>query len=55
MNKLKENILNYAKKGSGDTTNASNEITIATNHSSNETTSTTTPQDQMILMSMALV
>ena len=31
MNKLKESILNDAKKGSGDTTNASNETTSATN------------------------
>ena len=31
MNKLKESILNNAKKGSGDTINASNETTSATN------------------------
>ena len=31
MNKLKEIILNDAKKGSGDTTNASNATTSATN------------------------
>ena len=31
MNKLKESILNDAKKGGGDTTNASNETTSATN------------------------
>ena len=36
-NKLKESILNDAKKGGGDTTNVSNETTNA----SNETTSTT--------------
>ena len=38
MNKLKEDILNDAKKGSRDTTNASNETTGATNNVSNETT-----------------
>ena len=38
MNKLKESILNDAKKGGGDTTNANNETTNA----SNETTSHTT-------------
>ena len=31
MNKLKESILNDAKKGGKDTTNASNETTSATN------------------------
>ena len=41
MNKLKESILNDLKKGSGDTTNASNETTSATNNVSNETTSVT--------------
>ena len=41
MNKLKELILNDAKKGSGDTTNASNETTSATSNASNETTSAT--------------
>ena len=41
MNKLKESILNDVKKGSGDTTNASNEATSATNTGSNETTSVT--------------
>ena len=67
MNKLKESILNDAKKGSRDTsnasnetTNASNETTSATNNASNGSTTPaistniTTPQDQMILMSMAL-
>ena len=37
MNKLKESILNDAKKGGGDTTNANNE----TANASNETTSAT--------------
>ena len=41
MNKLKEDILNNVKKGSGDTSNASNEITSATTNASNETTSAT--------------
>ena len=41
MNKLQESILNNVKKGSGDTTNASNETTSATNNSSNETNSVT--------------
>ena len=39
--KMKENILNDAKKGGGDTTNSSNETTSSTNNSSNETTSVT--------------
>ena len=38
-NKLKESILNDVKKGSRNTTNASNETTSATNNASNETTS----------------
>ena len=38
---LKENILNDAKKGGGNTTNSSNETTSATNNASNETTSVT--------------
>ena len=37
MNKLKESVLNDAKKGGGDTTNASNE----TINASNETTCAT--------------
>ena len=41
MKKMKENILNDAKKGSGDTKNSSNETTSSTNNSSNETTSVT--------------
>ena len=41
MNKLNKSILNDVKKGSGDTTNASNEATSATNNASNETTSAT--------------
>ena len=41
MNKLSKSILNDVKKGSGDTTNASNEATSATNNASNETTSVT--------------
>ena len=39
MKKMKENILNDAKKGDGDTTNSSNEINSSTNNSSNEGTS----------------
>ena len=38
MNKLKESILNDAKKDGGDTTNTSNETTSSTNNASNETT-----------------
>ena len=51
MNKLKESILNDAKKGSGDTNNASNETTSATNTtttpatSTNNTTTTTRSND----------
>ena len=41
MKKMKENILNDAKKGGGDTTNSSNETTSPTTNSSNETTSST--------------
>ena len=41
MKKIKENILNDAKKGSGDTNNSSNETTSSTNNSNNETTSIT--------------
>ena len=39
MNKLKQNILNDAKNGSGDTTNTSNETTAPATSTSNETTS----------------
>ena len=41
MNKLKESILNDAKKSGGDTINASNETTGPTSNASNETTSAT--------------
>ena len=41
MNKLKKDILNDAKKGSGDTTNTSNETTIPTTNASNEATGLT--------------
>ena len=41
MNKLKESILNDAKKGSGDTSNASNGTTNATNTTTTPATSTT--------------
>ena len=41
MNKLKESTLNDAKKGGGDTTNASNETANATN-TANSTNNTTT-------------
>ena len=41
MKKMKEHILNDAKKGSGDATNSSNEITSSTSNSSNETRSST--------------
>ena len=41
MNKLKESILNNVQKGSGDTTNASNETTSPTTNSSNESTGAT--------------
>ena len=41
INKLKESILNDTKKGSGDTTNASNETTNPTSNAKNETTSAT--------------
>ena len=42
MNKLKESILNDAKKGSRDTTNTSNETISHTTNASNGTTSRTT-------------
>ena len=42
MNKLKESILNDAKKGGGDTTNASNETTSATNTATTTTRSNDT-------------
>ena len=42
MNKLKESILNDAKKGRRDTTNTSNETTSPTTNASNKTTSPTT-------------
>ena len=53
MNKLKESILNDAKKGSGGTSNARNKTTSATNNASNETTSvtntaTTRPNDTSV-------
>ena len=41
MNKLKENILNDAKQGGGDTSNASNETTSATNTATASASSTT--------------
>ena len=41
MNKLKEDILNDAKIGSRDTSNASNETTNVNTNASNETTSPT--------------
>ena len=41
MKKMKENILNDAKKSGEDTTNSSNKTTSAANNSSNETTSVT--------------
>ena len=41
VNKLKESFLNDVEKGSGDTTNASDEATSATNNASNENTSAT--------------
>ena len=40
MNKLKESILNDARKGSGDTTNASNETISTTNTATTTATST---------------
>ena len=40
INKLKESILNDAKKGSRDTTNASNETTSTTNTTTTPATST---------------
>ena len=40
MNKLKESILNDAKKGGGDTTNPSNETTSTTNTATTPSTST---------------
>ena len=41
MNKYKESILNDVKKGSADTTNASNQTISPTTNASNETTSLT--------------
>ena len=64
VNKLKKKILNDAKKGNEDATDASNESTNASNETSgpidNGSNGTNTPatsmsQDQMILMSMALL
>ena len=40
MNKLKKSFLNDARKGSGDTTNASNETASATNTATTPATST---------------
>ena len=40
-NKLKENILNYAKQGGGDASNASNKTTSATNTATASASSTT--------------
>ena len=50
MNKLKESILNYAKKGSRDTTNASNETTntATTSATSNNNIATTRLNDTYI-------
>ena len=55
MNKLKESILNDAKKGGGDntnasneTSNASNETTSATNNATTHATSTTTTNDTYV-------
>ena len=42
MKKMKEDILNDVKKGGGDTTNSSNEITSPTKNPGNEPTSSTT-------------
>ena len=51
--KMKEDILKNVRKGSGDTTNSSNETISSTNNSSNETTSvtntaTTRPNDTYV-------
>ena len=43
MNKLKESILNDAKKGGGDNTNASNETTNTNNETTSATNTTTNP------------
>ena len=43
MNKLKKSILNDAKKGGGDTTNASNETVNASNETTCATNTATTP------------
>ena len=43
MNKLKESILNDAKKGGGDTTNASNETINGSNETTSATNTATTP------------
>ena len=48
MNKLKESILNDAKKGGGDTTNASNETASATNTATTPATSTTRSNDNYV-------
>ena len=57
MYKLKENILNDAKKGSEDTSNASNETTSATSTASTlpPALPAPPPQDPATLMSMALI
>ena len=56
MNKLKESILNDVKKGSGDTTNASNGTTalLTIQVMKLPVSPTPPPQDQMILMFIAL-
>ena len=54
MNKLKKSILNDARKGDGDTTNASNETTSTNNTattpatSTNNTTTTTKSNDTYV-------
>ena len=48
INKLKESIVNDAKKGGGDTTNASNETASATNTATTPATSTTRSNDSYV-------
>ena len=50
MNKLKESILNDAKKGGEDTTNASNETTSATNTATTPATSINNTPSHVILL-----
>ena len=55
MNKLKESILNDAKKGGEDTTNASNETTNATNIATTHATTTTTKSNDTYVYGVGIL